>query len=99
MPSYRLSRKADADLKEAYFYSFDNFGRAQAEAYAAGLKTCFQLLAEQPRIGRTRLGKKEDQRIFFYQSHVIGYRIIGAEIRIQRVLDTRRDWQRVLYGK
>lgn len=99
MPTYRLSRKADSDLKEAYFYSFDNFGKPQAEAYAAGLKICFQLLAEQPRIGRTRPGQKEDHRLFFHHSHVVGYRIIGADILIQRVLDTRRDWQRVLYGE
>jgi len=99
VPSYKLARKADSDLKDVYFYSFGNFGKAQADAYAAGLKICFQLLAEQPRIGQTRPGKNEELRIFFHRSHVIGYRIIGTDILIQRVLDVRRDWQRTFRAK
>jgi toxin ParE1/3/4 len=96
MPNYRLTRKADSDLKAVYFYSFERFGKAQAEAYVAGLQICFQLLAEQPRIGQIRPGKEEELRLFFHRSHVVGYRIIGADILIQRVLDVRREWQRIL---
>ena len=45
MANYRLSLKANDDLKLAYLYGFENFGETQADAYAAGLIDCFQLLA------------------------------------------------------
>ena len=96
MANYRLSLKANDDLKLAYLYGFENFGETQADAYAAGLVDCFQLLAGQPRLGRARSEARDDLRVFFHGSHVIAYRIINAGIFIQRILDTRRDWQRIL---
>jgi toxin ParE1/3/4 len=97
MPGYRLSRKADDDLKQVYLYSFGNFGEARADLYSLELTACFQLLAEQPRLGRARPGRIEAFRVFFHGSHIIAYRIAAADILIQRVLDGRRDWQRILW--
>ena len=96
MPAYKLSRKADNDLKTVYHYSFKNFGEAQANAYTAELLACFRLLAEQPRLGHIRPGKSEELRTFFHGSHIIAYRITDAGPLIQRILDGRRDWQRIL---
>jgi toxin ParE1/3/4 len=96
MPGYRLSRKADSDLQRIYLDSFRNFGEAQADAYTSELAECFRLLAEQPRLGRIRPGKREELRTFFHGSHIIAYRITNAGLLIQRILDGRRDWQRIL---
>jgi toxin ParE1/3/4 len=96
MPSYRLTRKADGDLTTIYLYSFQHFGEAQADTYALSLQICFEVLTEQPRIGQIRPGKGEDSRLFFHRSHVIAYRIVQSDILIQRILDTRRDWQRII---
>ena len=95
MAGYRLSRKADDDLTQIYLYSYEHFGEAQADAYTSELVACFQLLAEQPRLGRIRPGQPEDRRTFFHGAHIIAYRIATAEILIQRVLDGRSDWQRI----
>jgi toxin ParE1/3/4 len=96
MPSYRLSRTCHYDLNQVYLYSFDKFGEMQADAYASELIACFQLLAEQPRLGRVRPGKEENLRVYFRGSHIIAYRIVSTGVLIQRVLDGRRNWQRIL---
>lgn len=96
MPNYRLTRRCAEDLNEVYLYSFDKFGEKQADAYTSELTACFQLLAEQPRLGRVRPGKSEELRTYFRGSHIIAYRIINTGVSIQRVLDARRDWQRML---
>jgi len=99
MPRYRLSRKADVDLQEIYLYSYEHFGPSQAESYFQALSVCFQLLAERPRIGQVRPGKQETFRVFIHKSHVIAYRLVDEDILIQRVLDVRRDWRRMLPGR
>ena len=96
MPSHRLSRACQHDLKQVYFYSFDKFGEIQADTYASELTACFRLLAEQPRLGRVRPGKEESLRVYFRGSHIIAYRITNTGVLIQRILDGRRDWQRIL---
>jgi toxin ParE1/3/4 len=95
MRGYRLSRKAETDLQQIYLYSFENFGETQADAYILELSSCLDLLTEQPRLGRVQPGKTEDRRAFFHGAHIIAYRITGAGILIQRVLDARSDWQRI----
>lgn len=96
MPAYKLTLKADRDVTEAYLYSYANFGEAQPDAYFSDLTACFQLLAEQPRLGRIQPGKTENSRTFFHRSHIIAYRITAAGILVQRVFDGRREWQRLL---
>lgn len=95
MPVYSLSRKADIDLQQLYLYGFEHFGEEQADRYALELAACFQLLAEQPRLGRPRPGKSEAFRLFFHRSHLIAYRITAVGILVQSVLDGRRNWQRI----
>ena len=51
--------------------------------------------AEEPRIGRNRRGMSEERRNFFHGSRIVAYRITGAGILIQRILDPRRHWQRI----
>ena len=46
--SLRLTREAEADVADIYRYSFDNFGKIQADTYHDGFVECFCLLADTP---------------------------------------------------
>jgi len=49
---YRLTKDADADLLKMFIYGFEVFGMSQAEEYRDGMIRCFEILAENPRLGR-----------------------------------------------
>ena len=49
---YRFTKQARADLHDIFLYGYEQFGETQAEAYAAGLDHVFQLLADNPQMGR-----------------------------------------------
>jgi toxin ParE1/3/4 len=53
MAAYSLSEKAVSDLDGIYEYAILNFGLEQARAYLLGLHECFQILADNPGIGRS----------------------------------------------
>lgn len=96
MPGYKLSGRAENDLTQVYLYSFERFGEAQADAYSLDLVACFQLLSEQPRLGKLQPGKTQDRRAFVHRGHIIAYRITAVGILVQRVLGGRQDWPRIL---
>lgn len=52
MGSYALTKRAEADLKDIFLYGYRQFGIRQAETYAAELEHVFELLADNPRMGR-----------------------------------------------
>ena len=84
MSEYRLTQAAEDDLLEAFIYGFETFGRQQAEEYRDSMIRCFELLAENPRLGR----KADDfaagarrhehaQHVIFYDEQPYGVLIIG----------------------
>ncbi len=88
---YRLSRKAEADILDIYLTGAGAFGQDQAERYHAGLETAFAFLSESPRAApeRAELG---GSRVHPYKSHIIIYRLDGADIFVQRVRHGSEDW-------
>lgn len=74
MSSYRLTRRADQDLIDIYLYTLEQFGMAQAERYAEGVRSCFALLADNPRLGRPADLIRPGLRRHEHGSHVILYR-------------------------
>jgi plasmid stabilization system protein ParE len=52
MSEYALTRRAEADLFDIFLFGYEQFGVRQAEIYAAELEHTFQLLADNPRMGR-----------------------------------------------
>ena len=52
MAVYKFSNDAFLKLEEIYEYSLINFGELQADEYFLSLHQTFELLAEQPGIGR-----------------------------------------------
>ena len=49
---YRLTRQAQSDIKDIYRYTVEYFGEEQAREYLDGLEYSFDLLTDNPKIGR-----------------------------------------------
>lgn len=91
MAAYSLSEKAVSDLDGIYEYTILNFGLEQAQAYLVGLHERFQILADNPGIGRSAAQLAPGLRRHEYQSHIIFYIPKGQSALIVRVLHTHMD--------
>jgi toxin ParE1/3/4 len=87
--SYRLSRRAKADLISIYHWSEEAFGRAQADSYAAQFRDAFALLAAFPALGRSADHVKRGLRRIDVQRHAIFYREAPGGVLILAVLHQR----------
>lgn len=94
--SYTLSKKADQDVKAIFTYSYTAFGAAQADKYLDGLETSFEMLADNPLLGRNCDWLRAGYHCYDYASHVIFYRLRKHDIFISRILHSRMDAQRHL---
>jgi toxin ParE1/3/4 len=92
MPKYRLTNKAVDDLSNIWDYTFDTWSEIQADSYYRHLIGNFELLAENPGIGRKYdefihklMGLKVGRHIIFYQI------LSPSEIEVIRILHGRMD--------
>jgi toxin ParE1/3/4 len=91
MLSYRLSASADRDLDGIYDYGLRRFGLEQTERYAQELTSIFQILADNPGIGRLEDKFSPPARRFEHGSHIILYDTHESHIVIVRVLHKAAD--------
>ena len=63
----------------------------QARRYGDGLETCFQILAENPGLGRSAEQLARDLRRFEHQSHIVFYIPEDWGVLIVRVLHKQMD--------
>lgn len=70
---YELTARADRELLDLYLYGVGEFGFRQAEDYLLGLRRTFDILAEQPQLGRTAPEIGRNVRRHRHGSHVILY--------------------------
>ena len=91
--TYRLSRKAEDDIRAIYVFGAQTFGVDQAERYFAGLFETFEFLAQFPKAARLRTELRHDTRAHPFQSHLIFYREDGADVFIQRIRHASEDWE------
>jgi len=89
MTSYRVSKRADANLTSIYIYGLKHFGRPRAVAYQFEFEDCFAMLAQHPRSGRTSPTIRPGLRRHEHGSHVILYREETDGILIVAVLHRR----------
>jgi toxin ParE1/3/4 len=87
---YRLSPLAERDLDEIWSYVAEDASPATADRLIDAIVERFDLLAEQPRMGRLRPEFGAGVRSFAVENHIIYYRPSG-EVLIARVLHGRRD--------
>ena len=85
--TYRLTRQAQSDIKAIYHYTVEYFGESQAHEYLEGLDYSFDLLTDNPKLGRLWDGKG---RRYVYKSHLVYYRIVKKEIAITRIRNSRQ---------
>ena len=91
MAAYRLSRKAAADLDGIHEYSIMHFGTVQARSYLNRLHERFDVLAQQPMLGRQADHLAPELRRYEYRSHVAFYVPEVGGVMIVRVLHKSMD--------
>ncbi len=84
---YRLTRRAEADIKSIERYTVKEFGYVQADLYLGGLDALFDLLCENPNLGREIA---PGRRRFAYRQHIILYRVEVEELQIIRIWNMKR---------
>ena len=98
-----LTSSAEEDLFEIYKYIYFNDSESIADKVYSGLKQKCHTLQEFAERGHTPkelllFGINDFQEII-YSTYRIIYQIIGKEVFIYSVLDSRRDLQRILLEK
>lgn len=86
MGVYRLSRKAEIDIAEMYEFGIYKFGLLQAQKYFLGMHDVFQVLGENPNLGRDATEFIENLKRFTYEAHTIFYLPTANGLFILRVL-------------
>src|SRR5438876_4964892 len=87
---YRLSPLAERDLDEIWSYVAEDASAVTADRLTDAIFDRFELLVEQPRMGRNRPEFGDGVRSFVVESYVIYYRY-DEDLLIARVLHGRRD--------
>ena len=93
MSAFTLSRRAQAQLAEILRYSVRRWGPAQADAYRAALRACFEAMAE----GTAHVIRFEAPGGPYWRHrcrhHLIFAIEVGGSLRIIAVLHERTDVQ------
>ena len=84
-----ISAEAESDIDQIAAFTTATWGWRQTDKYLGKLEDCFELLAENPSVGRTCDSVRAGLRRFEIGSHVIFYFPEEDEILIVRVLHER----------
>ena len=93
MGNYRLTSCAESDLAEIADYTIGNFGIEQARRYRDALETCFQTIADNPKLGREADKLAPKLRRHQHKSHVVFYLAEKKGVLIVRLLHENRDFE------
>lgn len=85
---YEISRRASEQIDSIIRYTDESFGEAQTAEYLGGLYLSFDLLTDNPKMGRAWAG---DRRCYIYRSHYVFYRILSDQILITDIRHTRQE--------
>jgi toxin ParE1/3/4 len=86
MPSFRLSKRAAADIDEILAFTIERWGVEQAGKYLGGLDALFHIVASRPMMGRRAAQIRPDLRRIEHVSHIVFYKTLPQGISIERVL-------------
>jgi len=87
----RLSRAAERQLEEVWFYTLSEWGEEQAEKYVALLEKAQSQLLDNPCLGKPRPDVKSGYRAFQAGKHMIFYRVGQEFLDIIGILHIRMD--------
>jgi toxin ParE1/3/4 len=94
--SIRLTPRAEADIDEIWDYTARQWGIEQADNYVLSLWRAMELVAADPRRGRSADEIKAGYRKHASGSHLIYFRQVGSDIEVVRVLHGAMDHERHL---
>ena len=83
---YRLSPKARQDMESVWLYTLSKWGHRQTKKYIDDLAAAFDLLTDNPRLGKSCENIRPGYRKHPVLRHVIYCREVGYGIEIIRVL-------------
>lgn len=84
--SYKLSNKAEQDIRSIYRYTVSNFGQLQAEAYLSGLEETLIQVSNTPKLAQKADDIRKGYRRYLYQEHAVYFIEKNSYIYIVRVL-------------
>ncbi len=87
---YVFTEYADTQIQEIMQYSIKAFDYKVAHDYLSGLKNTFEMLAENPEIGRNYASAEKGIRRHEHKSHVIFYKMQQNQILIGGVFHFRQ---------
>ena len=96
MSGYVLSPRAERDLDEIWDYTAERWDVEQADRYILDLRQIMQLVANDPRTGRSCDEIRPGYRRYPAGSHMVFFRVVAGGIDIARVLHQRMDYPRHL---
>lgn len=85
---YELSLQASEQIDEIIRYTDQYFGEKQTADYVGGLYLSFDLLSDNPKLGKAWAGER---RCYIYRSHYVFYRILSDHILITDIRSTRQE--------
>ena len=94
-PPIIWSSDAQDDLADIWDYYFQVAGPRTAEKIVRDIAEAADLIQRHPFGGRSRDDVRPNLRSFAIRPHVIFYRVINGIAEIVRVLDGRRDIERI----
>jgi len=86
MGTYKLSREAENDVENIYYYGVVAFGFSQADQYYDGFIERFQRIADAPLMYPHASDIRENYRRNVYGAHSIYYRIETDRVFVVRVI-------------
>ncbi|MCW8915492.1 MAG: type II toxin-antitoxin system RelE/ParE family toxin [Magnetovibrio sp.] len=91
MTEYHLSQSAQGDLLAIARYTVRHFGEKQAVTYRDSFMSCFEMLADNPKLGRTHDHIRLGLRSFDHKSHTVYYLETDVGVLVVRVLHERQE--------
>lgn len=89
--TYRISKKAVADLEEIWLYTVEKWSVAQADRYYSLIFDEIDHICENPTSGKGMEHIRKEYRASKVKSHLIFYRVLNETVEIVRVLHERMD--------
>jgi toxin ParE1/3/4 len=93
-----LQPEARRDIEDILIHSAEHWGLKQRDAYRDEIDRAFEVLRENPRLGRPRAEIAAGLRSLRVRQHVIYYRVSVQRVAILRVLHGKMDAAQHLGG-
>jgi toxin ParE1/3/4 len=91
---YRLSKRAAETLGDIFNHTLHHFGLAKARDYAKSLLNTFDIIAENPELGRLHSDLSPPARVHPHREHVLLY-ILDEDgyPLITQIYNARQNWK------